>query len=102
MKCTLKNELTIARAAEIRTDLLQALAEGGTFELDTRQVTEVDAAGLQILLAALKSALGARAPIRFSEDMRGPAVSAGLRLLGLAERSWGDEDVNHGKEDSGR
>jgi anti-anti-sigma regulatory factor len=56
MMCTLTGELTIARVEEVKAVLLKALAQGGSLELDTKQVSEVDAAGLQVVLAALKSA----------------------------------------------
>ena len=102
MQCTLTGDLTIGAAAEAKQQLLHALAGEGPLELDTRQVTEVDAAGLQVLLAALRSAANAKIPIRFPADLRGPAVESGLRLLGLAERDWNYEDLSHGKEDTGR
>jgi len=95
MQCTLKGDLTIAAAGDARIQLLQALAGDGPFELDTRQVTEVDAAGLQVILAALRSAAKAKLPIRFAIDLRGPVVEAGLRMLGLADRDWNREDANH-------
>ena len=102
MQCTLTGDLTIGAAAEAKQQLLHALAGEGPLELDTREVTEVDAAGLQVLLAALRSAANAKIPIRFPADLRGPVVGTGLRLLGLAERNWNHEDLSHGKEDIGR
>ena len=92
MKCTLSGELTIAAAAEVKGQLLQALEARGPLELDTSCVTEVDAAGLQVLLAALKSAASAKIPIRFPREARGPAVATGLALLGLATRDWTHHD----------
>jgi len=47
MKYALNGELTIARAAKIKAELLQAVSAEGPFELDTTGVSEVDAAGLQ-------------------------------------------------------
>lgn len=88
MRCTLTTELTITCAAEVKSDLLRVLAQGGTLELDTSQVREVDVAGLQVILAALKSAAKAKLPVHFPEELRGPAVSAGLRLLGIGEPIW--------------
>jgi len=96
MQCTLTGDLTIGAAAEAKSQLLQALAGEGPLELDTRQVTDVDAAGLQVLLAALRSAAHAKIPVRFPADLRGSAVGTGLRLFGLAERDWNDEDFSHG------
>ncbi len=102
MQCHLTGDLTIGAAAEAKQRLLRALAGAGDLELDTRQVTEVDAAGLQVLLAALRSAANAKIPIRFPTELHGPVVGAGLRLLGLAEQDWNQGDFSHGKEDTGR
>jgi anti-anti-sigma regulatory factor len=95
MQCTLIGDLTIAAAADARMKLLQALAGDGPLELDTSQVTEIDAAGLQVVLAALRSAAKAKIPIRFAPELHGPVVEAGLRLMGLAELDWNHEDFNH-------
>jgi len=95
MQCTLTGELTISAAADARVQLLQALAGDGPLELDTSQVTEIDAAGLQVILAALRSAAKAKIPIRFSTDLHGTVVGAGLRMLGLADSDWNNEDFNH-------
>jgi ABC-type transporter Mla MlaB component len=95
MQCTLIGDLTIAAAADARMKLLQALAGDGPLELDTRQVTEIDAAGLQVVLAALRSAAKARIPIRFTTDLRGPVLGGWLRMMGLAELDWKQEDFNH-------
>jgi anti-anti-sigma regulatory factor len=102
MKCTLTGGLTIEAATEAKEHLLQALAGGGALEVDTSRVTEVDAAGLQILIAALRSALNAKTPVSFPVALRGPVVAAGLRMLGVSERDWNREDFSHGKEDIGR
>jgi ABC-type transporter Mla MlaB component len=95
MQCTLTGDLTIAAAADARMKLLQALAGDGPLELDTSQVTEIDAAGLQVVLAALRSAARAKIPIRFPPNLYGPVVGAGLRMVGLAKLDWNQEDFNH-------
>ncbi len=88
MKCSLSGELTIHSAAEARHQLLRFLEGNGPFELDTLAVTEVDGAGLQVLLSALKSAAAAKARVVFPPEARGAAVEAGLRLLGLGQHDW--------------
>ena len=88
MKCTLTGELTIAAAADARALLLEALLGGGDLELDTIRVTDVDAAGLQVILAAFKSAIVAKTAVRFPSEARGAAVAAGLEALGLAGKDW--------------
>jgi anti-sigma B factor antagonist len=97
MKCILSGDLTITTAAEARSQLLRALVAPNPLALDTSQVTEVDAAGLQIVLAALKSASSARIPIHFPSEARGSVVAAGLALLGIGECDWTHEDRDHGQ-----
>jgi len=68
----IEGELTIYRAAELRSSLqaaLAGLAEGAELELDLAGVTEMDSAGVQLLMAAQKSA---------------HAAQRGLRLVGLS------------------
>jgi len=91
----MNGELTIATAAQARAQLLQALDAGAHLDLDTREVTEVDAAGLQLLLAAFRSARERKIQVSYSADARGDAVSAGLLLMGISERAWTDEK-DHG------
>jgi anti-sigma B factor antagonist len=53
----LTGELTIYRAAELQQQLLAALQHGGgSLEVDLSGVTELDTAGLQLLIALKKSA----------------------------------------------
>lgn len=94
MKCTLNGDLTIATAAEARHRLLDTLAAGGSLELDTASVTEVDAAGLQVLLSALRTARERRITVSFASDARGDAVSAALRLIGVSDLTSAGEDTH--------
>ena len=58
----LDGELTIYRAAELCASLTAALAdvpEGAELEVDLGEVTEFDSAGVQLLMAARKSAVAA-------------------------------------------
>ncbi|WP_433373307.1 STAS domain-containing protein [Actinoplanes sp. CA-142083] len=52
----LDGELTIYTAAEQCPRLLKALEESATLRVDLSQVTEMDTAGLQILLAVRREA----------------------------------------------
>lgn len=53
----LDGELTIYRAAEIRTGLLAALSDSPEgLEIDLAGVTEIDSAGVQLLMAACRDA----------------------------------------------
>jgi anti-anti-sigma regulatory factor len=96
MKYALNGELTIARSAEIKAELLQALSAEGPFELNPTSVGEVDAAGLQLLLSAMKSAATRGAAIVFPPQARGDAVGGALELMGLGSRDWNNEDASHG------
>jgi anti-sigma B factor antagonist len=52
-------ELTIYRAAELKTTLLaalDALGEDGSLEIDLSKVSELDTAGVQLLLVAKQTA----------------------------------------------
>jgi anti-anti-sigma factor len=60
-------EMTIYRATELRAGLQTALAAGsGDFAFDLTGVTEVDCAGIQLLIAAAKSAAAAQRRLRLS------------------------------------
>ena len=56
MSLALEGELTIYRAAELKPVLLQAVQPGATLELDLSEVTELDSAGVQLLLLAERQA----------------------------------------------
>jgi anti-anti-sigma factor len=53
---SIEGELSIYRAGEWRESLQAALADGGDLTLDLAQVTEIDSAGVQLLMAAQKTA----------------------------------------------
>ena len=65
----MEGELTIYRAAELAPSLNAALAEtpeGAAFEIDLSEVSEMDCAGVQLLMAARKSALAAGRELRLA------------------------------------
>lgn len=53
----ISGELTIMVAADRKTELLNAVSRRKTVELDLSDVTEIDTAGLQILLLAKREAV---------------------------------------------
>ncbi|VTU33204.1 STAS domain-containing protein [Variovorax sp. PBL-E5] len=78
----IEGEMTIYRAAELRTGLLAALAGSeGDIALDLSAVTEIDSAGVQLLIAAAKSASAAQRVLHVCAIA--PAVAESLRFLGL-------------------
>jgi len=81
----LDGELTIYRAAELRETLIAALAgvgEGAALELDLTEVSELDSAGVQLLMAAKKSAQAAQRDLRLVGHS--PAVLEIFETLDLA------------------
>jgi len=93
-RCTpfiLSGEFTIYRAAEIRAELVAALAtcEQG-LEIDLAAVTEIDSAGVQLLIAASSTArtTGRRVVLGAASE----PVREVLALLGLGD-SFDTPDV---------
>ena len=63
----LDGELTIYRAAETRTGLLAALSDSPEgLEIDLAGVTEIDSAGVQLLMAARRDAQARGQWLRFT------------------------------------
>ncbi len=52
-----EGELTIYRAAELKGVILPQITEADAIEIDLSQVTEIDSAGLQLLVAAKLEAM---------------------------------------------
>lgn len=76
-------ELTLTGAAALKTALLEALAGAPRVELDARAVAEVDAAGLQVLCAAHRSAAALGKQLVFAGGACGPVVQAACAAGGL-------------------
>jgi len=80
---SLTGELTIFRAAELKDELLQLLPEaGGVLELDLSQVSELDTAGLQLLMLLKKTAGQRGCELRLLAHS--PAVLEVFDLLNVA------------------
>jgi len=75
-------ELSIYRAAELRESLQSALAVGDGLELDLSAVSEMDSAGVQLLMAAKKTALMNGQQLRLVAHS--PAVLEVFETLDLA------------------
>ena len=76
-------ELTIYQANAVAQALKAAHNEGGLRDVDLAGVSEIDTAGLQILLAARDKAAGLGE--RFLLKYPGPAVLDVLALAGLSD-----------------
>ncbi len=83
MTLELPTELTIARAAELKALLLSALERGEELALSGRTVIEVDAAGLQILCAARRSALARNVRLAFVTRAQSAVLSQAISAAGL-------------------
>jgi anti-sigma B factor antagonist len=77
----LEGELTIYRAAELKQELLAALEPGGPLDLDLSAVTELDTAGVQLLMLAKKVAGERELPLRLTGHS--PAVLEVFELFNL-------------------
>lgn len=88
----IKGELNIFTAAELRLQLLEALATGTELEVDLSQVSEIDSAGLQLLIAAKRDAAARQQTLRFTDHS--PAVFEMLELCKLTSH-LGDPVLIH-------
>lgn len=81
--CRIEGEMTVYRAAELKPVLLQAARDGAAPALDLSAVTEIDTAGVQLLLLARSVAAARGVPLHL------PAASAVVRdtlaFLGIGE-----------------
>ncbi len=69
----IEGELTIYRAAELRAalkDALDGLPAGGALEIDLAEVTEMDSAGVQLLMSARRTARETRRTLRLQGHSR--------------------------------
>jgi len=78
----IKGELSIFTAAELRLQWLEALATNTELEVDLAQVSEIDSAGLQLMLAAKREAAGRNQALLFTGHS--PAVCDALELCKLS------------------
>jgi anti-sigma B factor antagonist len=65
-RLAIDGEMTIYRAAELKPLVLDALKDHATLELDLSGVTELDTAGLQILVLAKQAAQAAGSTLRLA------------------------------------
>lgn len=75
-------DMTIYNAAPLKAELLPHLAQGGEHEIDLAGVSEIDTAGLQLLILAKREAARRNTTLRLSGHSR--AVLEVLDLCNLA------------------
>ena len=78
----IEGEMTIYRAEELMQALLTPLLSGRHLQLDLSAVTEIDTAGLQLLLLARRTARQGQG--RFDLVSLSPAVQEVFELLRIA------------------
>lgn len=93
MIVTLPTELTIAQAAEWKEPLLAAVRSGEEVLLDGSAVTRADVVGLQLLIAAKKSALAVEVPFGFVPGKRSPELDRIAESAGLVAGSDAPEEL---------
>ena len=79
----LAGELTIYHAADLKHALLPLAAPGGDWALDLSGVTDIDSAGIQVLLAARRTLAARGAQLRLTAC--GAAAHAAFSLYGMAD-----------------
>ncbi len=80
---SITGEMTIYRAAELKEQVLQALAEStGDLEIDLSGVSELDVSGVQVLMLAKKTALQQERILRLTAHS--PAVVEVFQILNVA------------------
>ncbi len=80
-RLAIDGEMTIYRAAELKPLVLGALQGQGALELDLSGVTEIDTAGVQILVLAKQAAQAAGSSLRLAAHS--PAVLEVFELLDM-------------------
>jgi anti-sigma B factor antagonist len=77
----IEGEMNIYRAAELKGSLLEALEQAGELEIDLSAVSEIDTAGVQLLMLARKIAQEKQQSLRLVAHS--PAVIEAFELLNL-------------------
>lgn len=85
-------ELTIYRAADLKVTVLEALRKSRVLEVDLSGVTELDTAGLQVLMLAKNTAAADQRELRLLNHS--PAVVEIVEMLNLGA-FFGDAVLIH-------
>jgi anti-anti-sigma factor len=79
----IEGPMNIARAAELKPRLLEAMATGGGARLDLGEVSSIDTAGVQLLLMAQRWAQQHQRRLNLVASSR--AVADTMRMLGFTQ-----------------
>lgn len=91
-RIAIDGEMTIYRAADLKTLVLDALRKSRVLEIDLSGVTELDTAGLQVLMLAKQSAAADQRELRLLQHS--PAVVEIFDMLDLVA-FFGDAVLIH-------
>ena len=80
---TLFGELTLSHARELHARLFSALRSNAALEIDLLNVTQIDTAGVQVLILLHREAVGCGKPLRWLGFSL--AVQEAFEILDLAE-----------------
>ncbi|MYM36939.1 STAS domain-containing protein [Duganella sp. FT50W] len=89
---SLDGEMTIYRAADLKVTVLEALRKTRALEIDLSAVTELDTAGLQLLMLAKQTAAAEQRELRLVRHS--PAVVEIFAMLDLGA-FFGDTVLTH-------
>lgn len=92
LRIAIEGEMTIYRAADLKLELLEALRKTPVLEIDLSGVTELDTAGLQVLMLAKQTAVADQRELRLLQHS--PAVMEILQMLDLVA-FFGDAVLLH-------
>lgn len=81
LRIAIEGEMTIYRAADLKAEVLEALRKTPVLEIDLSGVTELDTAGLQVLMLAKQTAAADQRELRLLRHS--PAVMEILEMLDL-------------------
>lgn len=78
----IEGEMTIYRAAELKQSMMETILQNQEIEVDLSKVSEIDSAGLQLMVLAKLEAAVHNKQLRF--DSHSPAIMEILDLSDLA------------------
>src|SRR3954464_14037954 len=81
LRIAIEGEMTIYRAADLKLTVLEALRKTRVLEIDLSGVTELDTAGLQVLMLAKQTASAEQRELRLLQHS--PAVVEIFEMLDL-------------------
>jgi anti-sigma B factor antagonist len=97
MVLVVSDKLTVATVVQAKARLMVALESGESLELDARGVSEVDVAGLQVLLAAKREAATRGHTFSLPVSSRSEPLVQALALAGLTDAlNEQSPEIGHG------